>query len=396
VTPSLRIAIVLDPFALRRKGGEHAPRIARELLSRGHEVRAFGDARGDVPRSSAGPLVGDVAPLEGAGVMGYRPDVLVAYDALSPAAFHGARCARRLGVPLVLVEEGFPTKGRPIERAKRWFGERVWGALVRRTATRLVALDSVGERQARGEGFDPERIQVLHAGVDLTTFRPGLASELPRRHGVAGRYLLHIGRVEEGRGLEQVVAAFAATVGRREDWSLVFAGVGGARARLRAQAEQLGIGARVHWIGVPRAEELPGLLGSATALVVATRDDDVASLKVRRAMACGVPVLGSNVPRLADLVEDHGSGLLVPAGDPGAWAEALRALAGDPVRRERWGRRGRELAEQRFAWPEIGARFEALLVRATQRRRAEQSADVAAELAGPAASEGEVAKADPA
>ena len=97
---------------------------------------------------------------------------------------------------------------------------------------------------------------------------PYNTSELPRRHGVAGRYLLHIGRVEEGRGLDQLVAAFAATVGRREDWSLVFAGAGGARARLRAQAEQLGIGARVHWLGVPRAEERPGLLGSATALPV--------------------------------------------------------------------------------------------------------------------------------
>jgi hypothetical protein len=54
----------------------------------------------------------------------------------------------------------------------------------------------------------------------------------------------------------------------------------------------------------------------------------------------------------------------------------------------------RELAEQRFAWPEIGARFEALLVRATQRRRAEQAVGAEAELAAPPSGEGEVAKAD--
>jgi glycosyltransferase involved in cell wall biosynthesis len=381
VSQSLRIAIVLDPFAFRRKGGEHAPRMAHELLSRGHEVRAFGDARGDVPRSSTGPLAGDVAPLEGAGVMGFQPQVIVAYDALSPAAWHGARCARRLGVPLVLVEEGFPMRGRPIERLKRWFGERVWGSLIRRSASRLVALDTVARRQALEEGFEAGRIVVLHAGVDLTTFRPGLASELPRRHGVRGRCLLHIGRVEDGRGLERVVAAFAATVGRREDWSLVFAGVGAGRLRLRAQAEQLGIGARVHWIGVPRPEELPGLLGSATALVIASRDDDVASLKARRAMAAGVPVLASAVPRLMDLVEDGGSGLLVSNEDPGAWADALRTLASDPIRRERWGRRARELAEQRFAWPEIGTRFEALLLRAIQQQRADAT-ELAPAVAG--------------
>lgn len=361
---SLRIAVVLDPFAFRRKGGEHAPRVAHELLSRGHEVRAFGDARGDVPRSSAGPLEGGVAPLEGAGVMGFQPDVVVAYDALSPAAWHGARCARRLGVPLVLVEEGFATKGRPLERSKRWFGERVWGATVRKHAQQVVALDVVGRRQALDEGFGAERILVLHSGVDLTSYRPGLSSELPRRHGVRGRFLLHIGRVEDGRGLDEVVAAFAATVGRREDWRLVFAGVGAGRPRLRAQAELLGIGARVHWIGVPRQEELPGLIGGATALLVASRDDDVATLKVRRAMAAGVPVLASDVPRLADLVEPNGSGLLVTPREPKAWVEALATLAGDPMRRERWGRRARELAEERFAWPSIGERFEQVLMRA--------------------------------
>jgi len=378
---SLRIAFVLDPFALRRKGGEHAPKVASELLSRGHEVRTFGDARGDVPRSSAGPLESGVAPLEGVGLMGFRPDVIVAYDALSPAAWHGARCARRLRVPLVLVEEGSVTKGRPIELLKRWFGERLWGSMVRRMVDRVIALDIVGRNQALAEGFDPARIVIMHSGVDLTAFRPGLASELPRRHQVDGRFLLHVGRIEDGRGLERIVAAFAATVGRRDDWSLVFAGVGGGRLRLRAQAEQLGIGARVHWIGVPRPEELPGLFGSATALLVASNGDDVATLKVRRAMAAGMPVLASNVPRLAGIVEDGGSGLLVSNSEPNAWVDALRSFASDPMRRERWGRRSRELAEQRFGWPEIGVRFEHLLLRAVQERHAPESAVAAARRA---------------
>jgi len=89
-------------------------------------------------------------------------------------------------------------------------------------------------------------------------------------------------------------------------------------------------------------------------------------------------VLASAVPRLDDLVEDGGSGLLVSNTEPAAWADALRTLASDPMRRERWGRRGRELAEQRFSWPEIGAHFEALLLRAIQQHRAGASEPAAA------------------
>lgn len=371
---SLRIALVLNPFTLRRKGGDHAPWIAKELLGRGHAVRVFGDVIGGIPQSQLEAVTEEgAAPLERAGLVTFKPDVIVAYDGLSPAAWRSARAARKLGIPLVLVEEGFPDRGKPVERVLRYFGARGWGGFVRRTATHLVALDPAAQGQAHDEGFDPKLVTILRSGVDTTTFRPGLTSQVLYRHGVAGEVLLHIGRIEPGRGIDVLIDAFARTVGRRGDWSLVFAGVGSHRAALRAQADRLGVGARVHWTPVPATEELPGLLGASTALLVPAMDDDVASLKISRAMASGIPVLVSDVDRLGGLVVHDENGLVVPAGDREAWGQAISRLSSDPNRRARWGAAARLRAKEHFSWPSIADRFESTLmdsVRAGQAQNA--------------------------
>ncbi len=376
MNPSLRIALVLNPFTLRRKGGDHAPWVARELLGRGHAVRAFGDVIGGIPQSRLETTTDDgAAPLERAGLMTFEPDVIVAYDGLSPAAWRSARAAAKLNVPLVLVEEGFPDHGKLIERGLRYFGACAWGGLVRRTATHIIALDPVAEAQALRHGFDPNLVTVLPSGVDTSTFRPGLASEVLYRHRVAGEVLLHIGRIEPGRGIEALIDAFAQTVGRRGDWSLVFAGTGSHRDALRAQADRLGVGARVHWTPVPRTAELPGLFGATTALLVPALDDDVASLKIRRAMACGIPVLVSDVARLSGTVTHDESGLVVPAGDRAAWTQAISRLSSDPNRRARWGRTARLSTTERFSWPRIVDQLEEVLVDAALARLAASEAD---------------------
>ena len=193
--------------------------------------------------------------------------MVVAYDALSPAAWHGMRCARRLGVPLIAVEEGFPSSGGFLERRLRGVGEALWGRSVRKQTDLVLALDRFAELQAMRRGFDPKILRVVPRGVDLEQFRPGLTSNLAARHGARGRSLLYLSPLEDGFHLEAVIQAFAATVGQREDWALLLAADGSLRSAFLAHASRLGVGARVHWLGRVRREELPGLMASSTVLV---------------------------------------------------------------------------------------------------------------------------------
>jgi len=379
VSEPLRVALILDPLSLsldpahllQMKWGSHAPELAREFLGRGYSVRGFGAPPGLIPRSSEPAGAGDEP--SGGRLARFAPDLIVAYEALSPAAFRGARMARKLGATLVLVEGAFNGGQRWPERVLGKIGETLWGLYVRRTAGAVVALDQLAEEQALRIGFSRELVSVIPHGVDVQVWRPGLSSTLVARHKIRGRILLYVGKLARERGVEDLLAAFSRTVGQRTDWNLVFAGDGPGQPELRAMADRLGVGDHVHWLQA-REEELPGLLGASTVLAVPARGDEVVGRHVARGMACGLPILASDLPRLRGFVEHDGNGLLVAPGSIEAWAAAIQRAASSPTTRSRWARASRRLAEERYSWPAVASRFEQLFSAAQQRVRAKLEA----------------------
>jgi len=365
---ALRIAMLVDPFTALVKGARHALELEAELVRRGHVVRIFGLAQGllGTGESSDEAARGDRGRFGLTNVLGFEPEAVLAYDALSPVALLGARIARRQGLPLVVVEDGRMADGNLFRRGMWRLGERLWGRVVRRTAGCLVALDPVAREHAVTEGFDPETIRVLPHGVDVDRYRPGLATSLVARHRIRGRILLHAGTQETHAGLELLINAFAHTVGQRGDWSLVLAGRRGAPPRLRACAHRNGVGARVHFLKVAESE-LPALFSSATVVAQPAREDRTTGLSVIRAMASGCPVVASDLPRLRFLVEPDATGLLAAPDDLGAWTLALQRVASSPEARKRWGLRGRELALERFSWRTLGADWERVLAAGKER-----------------------------
>ena len=364
VSRPLRIALLVNPFTLRVKGGDHAPELARELLGRGHTVRGFGAPAGAIPRSGPDPESPGGPLDEGVGLFGYAPEAVIAYEALSPAAWLGARAARRCGAPLLLIENGSSGDGRWKARTLRRIGESLWGGYVRHTCGALAALDPLSAEHAIASGFAAERVSLLPPGVDLNLYRPGLSSGLILRHHIRGRILLYVGSIGAGRGLEVLIDAFAQTVGQRQDWSLVLAGDGPLRPSLRARIDRLGIGSVVHWTGRVRDEELPGLMSASTLLAVPALDASVRGQNIPRAMAAGLPVIVSDRPALRYLVEHEGSGLVAPAGDVAAWSEVLRRASMSPEARKRWSQRSRAIAVERLAWSHVASTIESLLLSA--------------------------------
>jgi len=322
-------------------------------------------ANGDAREKANGHPRGEPAEtaLESLVPRRFAPDAIVAYDAHSPAAMLGARTARALSIPLLLVEAGLRQARGRISRIYHGATEMLWGRYVRRTASVLVALDPIARKRALVGGYPEERVVTLAPGVDPAAYRPGLVSPLIQRHAIHGRILLYVGRIERNRGLDVLVRAFERTVGQRDDWSLVLVGEGSARAELRASTDRQGIGARVHWLGRVLPQELPGLFSSCTLLAVPALDDSVRGRNVARAMACGRPVLVSDRPNLRALVEHEVSGLVVPAGDVQAWTEALQRASMSPDARRRWGRRAQDLATTRLSWINVARVFESLILR---------------------------------
>lgn len=363
----LRLALLVDPLsarapsAARVRAARHALELARAFEQRGHHARVFGVSDPGAP--DVGPPQGEL----GRRLLSFEPDAVLAYDALSPAAWVGSRLARRRRIPLVLVEPGTFARGSWMERAVWRVGEVLWGAFVRRAAGALVALDPVAREQALREGFPTERVHVVPHGVDVERFRPGLASPLVARHGIRGRILLHPGPLDARSGAELVVQAFARTLGQGQGWSLVLASEDRVPSRLRAWADRLGVGASVHGLAIDEGD-LPGLLSVATLVVLPALDDAPLGGLAARSLAAGLPLIASDLPRLRSLLEPAEAGLLAPPGNLDGWVEALRRAVSSPQARRRWGDNGRALAVRELAWERVGARFEDLLARLLDER----------------------------
>lgn len=383
MTESLRVALLLDPLSvsltgpgLTAKWASHAPELAREFLGRGYHVRGFGAPAGLIPRSSSDePAEDGRGSTVGGKLRQFAPDVIVAYDALSPAALRGARMARSIGATLVLVEGGWRGRLDWRDRTLRRIGQTLWGVYVRRTAGAVVAIDPQAEQQTLRDGFARELVRVIPYGVDVQAFRPGLSSTLVARQRISGRILLCLGKLADERGVVELLRAFARTVGQRSDWNLVYAGKGPARAELRAMADRLGLGDRVHWVE-PREEELPGLLGASTVLAIPARSDEVVGRYAARALACGLPLLVSDLPNLRTFVETDVNGLRVAPGSVDAWTEAIQRMSVSPATRTRWARASRQLAVERYSWPAVASDFERAFTEARERVRSKLSARV--------------------
>jgi UDP-glucose:(heptosyl)LPS alpha-1,3-glucosyltransferase len=199
----------------------------------------------------------------------------------------------------------------------------------------------VADEIARRHGVPPARLEVIYNGVDLERFHPGLREDavirLRAELGLEGPIALFAGNGFARKGLDRAIAGLA-RAGVKAD--LLVAGAGDAAA-FRAQAESLGVGPRVRFLGL-RAD-LPSLCAAADLFVLPTRYDPFSNACLE-AMAAGVPVATTLDNGAAELIEPGASGFLC-ADD---FSPALRALD-DPARLREMGAAARATAE-RFTW----------------------------------------------
>jgi glycosyltransferase involved in cell wall biosynthesis len=187
---------------------------------------------------------------------------------------------------------------------------------------------------------------VIGGGVDPAP--DGQPERFRRAHGLAGPYLLYVGRVDVEKGCRELVEAFLAWRARaREPVSLVLMGT--VAMKLPRHPALVPLGFR------PEAEKWDALAGAA-ALVMPSPHESF-SFVILEAWAQGTPVLATaRSPVLRGHVERAGGGFLYD-GTAGDFARQLDALLSDEVLRKQWGERGRAYVEGRYRWPTITSRY---------------------------------------
>ncbi len=191
------------------------------------------------------------------------------------------------------------------------------------------------------------RLRLLPHGVDLGRFQPRPRPD--RRRADDRLRVLAVGRLVEKKGFPTLVEAAARMPGPVE---VRIVGAGADRAALEALVEQHDVSGRVRLVGSRSHEDLPDEYAWADAVAVPSvvdRDGDRDGLPnvALEAMACGLPLVVSDVSALGPAVRGAGSGLVVAPGDAASLACALETVR-HPDRRAALGAAGREHVEQHF------------------------------------------------
>lgn len=212
------------------------------------------------------------------------------------------------------------------------------------------------------------KISVIPPGVDLSRFYPIPPDEAKEFIGVppCDRMLLFVGRIEPLKGIDVLIEAIAwlRTQGAFRERPLCLAVIGGdpevseeemsaEMARLQELRAQYGLEDLVAFLGKRSQDTLPYYYSAAQAVVVPSHYESFGMVALE-AMACGTPVVASQVGGLAFLVQDGVTGYTVPTNDPQALAERLGALIEDPALKDSLGRQAAAFAQD-YGW-EIIAR----------------------------------------
>ncbi len=190
-----------------------------------------------------------------------------------------------------------------------------------------------------------EKFTVIHSGVDLARFRAdGFdAAEtrkflsIPPERTVIGT----VGRLTAVKGQETLIRAAAELIRRGAQLFLVLLGDGELRQDLERLTHRLGIAQQVRFPGW--RPDVARVMAAFDIFCLPSRNEGMGKVLVE-AMAMGKPIIASDIGGIKDMVRSGENGLLVPAGDIGAWAEAIASLFRDPEACRRMGDAGRQTA----------------------------------------------------
>ena len=214
---------------------------------------------------------------------------------------------------------------------------RLWRRNTKAFDTMITTSSAMKERM-EAEGLGPFRI--VPNGCHERSPRPSL-SDPPA--------VAYAGRLSAEKGVDTLLRAFERVLGKLREARLRIFGDGPLKSQLQDLASGLGIVDRVEFTGSLPTAEMERRLDSAWLQAVPSRWQEPFGMVAIEAMMRGTTVVASDGGGLRDIVRDHQTGLLIPAGDVEAWAAALIGLLDDRARCETMGAIGRQVALEEYS-----------------------------------------------
>jgi glycosyltransferase involved in cell wall biosynthesis len=247
--------------------------------------------------------------------------------------------SRRLGsAPLVVTDHGLHS-----QRVPRWLQTAYTSTIAKWTlnSADCVVCYSAHEREALVSlGINPERVAVIHNGINTDLFKPGERGEGTNR-------VLWIGRFNPGKAVIDLVEGFRLLVKDHPTLKLVMIGRGSQKEVIENRIRKLGIAGMVTIRDFVPNTDLPGIYQASDVFVLPSVTEGLPRT-VLEAMSCSVPVVCTALPSLVEAVGR--GGILTPPHNPRALADSISAIISDKSFSRKMGECGRDIVTKNYSW----------------------------------------------
>ena len=286
-------------------------------------------------------------------------DIIDAHFAY-PDGYAALLLGRWLGVPYTVTLRGTETR----HLQTPGLAERALKAI--QSAARVFSVSESLKKLAVEHGADPAHIEVVGNGVDIERFKPvdRQTARAALRIEPHAKVLISVGGLVPRKGFHRVIEVLPELRIAHPDLKFLIVGgpspEGNNRPQLERQVDELGLKDCVIFLGPVKPDQLPALLSAADVFVLATSNEGWANVFLE-AMACGLPVVTTDVGGNREVINDDSLGFITPLGDPEALADAIRRALATP-----WDRQHIRSHAENNAWDErierLCARFASIAV----------------------------------
>ena len=231
-----------------------------------------------------------------------------------------------------------------------------YGRLVRRLAW-FTACSSYAA--TRIEEYCGVRPFVLYYGVDVDVFTPtAFNPEIKARLGIPenSRLLISVGRLVKWKGIQVAIEAVAKLGQQFSDVYYLVVGDGKYKEELKACARAAGMDSKVILLGDVSHAQVPSYLALADVALIPSIEPEAFGIAAAEAMACGIPVIGSDIGGIPEVLGD--TGRLCAPNDADALTDAIGSLLANRDQTRALGQKARRRVQQKFTWKHVVDRIE--------------------------------------
>jgi sugar transferase (PEP-CTERM/EpsH1 system associated) len=209
---------------------------------------------------------------------------------------------------------------------------------------------AVGQALINNEGIPPQRVTVIHNGIDVAKFAANGHDRRVTRHemgvGKDDLVILQVARLDYLKDHGTAMRTLKRVVQHRNEARLVLVGDGPEKQSIEEMTRCHNLSSNVRLLGL--RTDIPRLLAAADLFLLTSISEGI-PLTIIEAMAAGLPVVSTQVGGVAEVVTDGSTAELAPSGDDAKLAEKILRVAEDPRLAQAMGRRGRERAHALFS-----------------------------------------------